>query len=207
MTKILLIRHGHVEGIKPERFRGRADVPLTDRGIAEAKAVARHIASTWRPTKVYTSPMKRCIDTGGAIAQACHVDSEVLTDLNDIDYGLWQWRAYEEVQRTEPQLFTIWFATPQFMRFPMGESLQELVARGANALRLVIEHHSEHTIVLVGHDSVNRAMLLQLLDQPLSAYWRLEQEPCCVNEIHVAERRVRVIRMNETGHLAGIARD
>jgi hypothetical protein len=28
MTKILLIRHGHVEGIRPPRFRGRADLPL-----------------------------------------------------------------------------------------------------------------------------------------------------------------------------------
>jgi phosphoserine phosphatase len=207
VTKILLIRHGHVEGIKPERFRGRADVPLTDRGAAEAKAVAQHIASTWRPTKVYTSPMKRCIDTGGAIAQACHVDAEVLADLNDIDYGLWQWRSYEEVQQTEPQLSSVWFTTPQFMRFPRGESLQELVARGADALRLVIEHHSDDTIVLVGHDSINRAMLLQLLDQPLSAYWRLAQEPCCINEIDIAERRVRVVCMNETSHLAGIARD
>jgi phosphoserine phosphatase len=207
VTKILLIRHGHVEGIKPERFRGRADVPLTNRGVTEAKAVAQHIASTWRPTKVYTSPMKRCVDTGGAIAHACHLDTEILADLNDIDYGLWQWRSYEEVRQTEPHLFTVWFATPHFMRFPKGESLQELVARGANVLRSVIEHHFDDTIVLVGHDSVNRAVLLQLLDQPLSAYWRLAQEPCCINEIDIAERRVRVVRMNETGHLAGIARD
>jgi phosphoserine phosphatase len=207
VTKILLVRHGHVEGINPERFRGRADVPLTDRGAAEAKAVAQHIASSWRPRKVYTSPMKRCVDTGGAIAQACHVDTEAVTDLNDIDYGLWQWRTYEEVQQTEPLLFSIWFATPQFVRFPKGESLQELVARGANVLRLVVMHHSDDTIVLVGHDSINRAMLLQLLDQPLSAYWRLAQAPCCINEIDIAERRVRVVRVNETGHLAGIAGD
>jgi phosphoserine phosphatase len=206
VTKILLVRHGHVEGIKPERFRGRADVPLTDRGAAEAKAVAQHISSNWRPIKVYTSPMKRCVDTGGAIAQACHIDTEVLTDLNDIDYGLWQWRTYEEVQQIEPHLFSVWFGTPQYMRFPNGESLQQLVARGADALRLVVDHHSDDIIVLVGHDSINRAMLLQLLDQPLSAYWRLAQEPCCINEIDIAQKRVRVIRMNETGHLAGIAR-
>ena len=32
MTKILSVRHGHVEGIDPERFRGRADLPLTEQG-------------------------------------------------------------------------------------------------------------------------------------------------------------------------------
>ena len=40
LAKLLLIRHGHVEGIMPERFRDRADLPLTSRGIAEAQAVA-----------------------------------------------------------------------------------------------------------------------------------------------------------------------
>ena len=207
MIRILLIRHGHVEGIKPERFRGRADVPLTDSGVSEAAAVAGRIASAWRPIKVYTSPMKRCIDTGGAIAKACQVDAEILDDLNDIDYGAWQWKSYEEIQRAEPQRFTIWFARPPFTRFPDGESFQELVARSADALRLVVGRHSDDTVVLVAHDSVNRALLLQLLDQPLSAYWRLSQEPCCINEICIAGGEVHVVRINETAHLSGIAGD
>jgi len=207
MIRILLIRHGHVEGIKPERFRGRADVPLTDRGVSEAAAVAGRIASAWRPIKVYTSPMKRCIDTGGAIAEACQVDAEILDDLNDIDYGAWQWKSYEEIQRAEPQRFAIWFARPPFTRFPDGESFQELVARSADALRLVVGSHSDDTVVLVAHDSVNRALLLQLLDQPLSAYWRLSQEPCCINEICITGGEVHVVRINETAHLSGIAGD
>ena len=37
MTKILLTRHGHVEGIKPERFRGREPLDLTARGRADAR--------------------------------------------------------------------------------------------------------------------------------------------------------------------------
>jgi phosphoserine phosphatase len=72
------------------------------------------------------------------------------------------------------------------MRFPNGESLQDSVARSADALRLAIGRHPDDTVVLVAHDSVNRTTLLQLLDQPLSAYWRLAQEPCCINEIDVA---------------------
>jgi len=44
MTKIILTRHGHVEGIEPERFRGRAELPLNARGLHEAKAVAKAVA-------------------------------------------------------------------------------------------------------------------------------------------------------------------
>ena len=81
------------------------------------------------------------------------------------------------------------------------------MARTADALRFVLERHAATTdsVVLVGHDSVNRALLLQLLDQPLSSYWRVAQSPCTLNEIDIAERRVLVLRINETRHLDGIA--
>jgi len=201
MTKILLTRHGHVDGIKPERFRGREPLALTERGRAEAQAVAARIAAAWRPGKIYTSPMGRCIDTGAAIAKACGIAADVCPDLNDIDYGAWQFKTFEHANSEDPDLFDAWFATPQFVRFPNGESLQDLVARAANALRLVLSRHPKETIVMVGHDSVNRALLLELLDQPLSAYWRIAQAPCCLNEIDVTGGTIRVQRINETRHL------
>src|SRR5262249_58599553 len=98
VTKILLIRHGHVEGITPERFRGRADVALTAQGMAEARAVARRLASGWRPVKVYHSPLARAVVTGVEIAHACQVPADVLEGLADIDYGAWQWMTHEEAK-------------------------------------------------------------------------------------------------------------
>ena len=85
-----------------------------------------------------------------------------------------------------------------------SESLQDLVGRSADALRFVREQHKDDTVVLVTHDSVNRASLLLLLDQPLSAYWRLEQSPCALNEITLTSARIRVERVNDTCHLSGL---
>jgi probable phosphoglycerate mutase len=202
MTKILLTRHGHVDGIKPERFRGRAPLDLTERGRADALAVARRIAGgAWQPRKIYTSPMGRCIATGEAIAKACGIGAEICDDLNDIDYGAWQFKTFDEARNADANLFAAWFAMPHLVRFPNGESLQDLVARAANVLRFVLERHPDDTIVLVGHDSVNRALLLELLDQPLSAYWRVAQEPCCLNEIDIDAGKVCIRRINETAHL------
>jgi phosphoserine phosphatase len=203
MMKIILTRHGHVEGINPERFRGRTDLSLTELGEAQARAVAARVASTWAPSVVYTSPMRRCLATAEAIAAMCRVSAEILEDLNDLDYGEWQWRSFAEVRAASPQLFSTWFATPHLIRFPGGESLQDLVARTADALRLVIARHGQatDTVVLVGHDNVNRALLLQLLDQPLSAFWLIQQHPCAINEIEINDGRVRVLRVNETAHL------
>lgn len=200
-TTMLLVRHGHVPGISPERFRGRTDIELTDRGIAEAHQTAHWIARFWQPTIVYTSPLKRCIDTGAAIAKQCNVSAEILASLNDLDYGDWQWQTRDTIAAESPVLYRRWCMTPHLMRFPKGESLQELAARAADALRLAMEKHPAETIVMVTHDSVNRALLLQVLDQPLSAYWKLAQDPCAINEIALAPDRVVVMRVNETAQL------
>lgn|SRR5215831_2691491 len=201
MTKVLLDRHGHVEGISPERFRGRTDLALTERGEREAVAVAHRIASCWQPKAIYTSPLKRCIATAMAISAVCGTPTHVLSELSDIDYGDWQFKTYEEVKTAFPALFAAWLAAAHLIRFLRGESLQDLVARSANALRSILERHPDETVVAVAHDSVNRVLLMQLLDQPLSSYWRVAQDPCCVNEIEIDGAVVRVGSINETSHL------
>lgn len=203
MTRILLTRHGHVDGIKPARFRGRAELPLTSHGLAQADALAARIAAHWKPAAVYTSPLQRCVVTGGKIAVACRIAASVHGGLGDIDYGAWQMRTHEEVSAETPEAYRLWREKPHLARFPGGESLQDVVARTADVLRMVLARHATDTVVLVGHDSVNRALLLQLLDQPLSAYWRLAQDPCTLNEIEVlVAGDVRIERINDTSHLS-----
>jgi broad specificity phosphatase PhoE len=201
LTCIVLVRHGHVEGIEPVRFRGRMDVPLSDLGRRQAGATATAIARRWRFVAVYTSPMGRCVETGRIIAAPEGMEVCQLGDLNDLDYGEWQWKTNEEVRAASPELYERWLTAPQSVRFPGGESLQDLMARTAEALRFVTELHPSQTVVMVGHDSVNRALLMQMLAQPLSAYWRLAQSPCGINEIEMEDGRARVLRMNETAHL------
>jgi probable phosphoglycerate mutase len=69
MTKIILVRHGHVEGISPERFRGRADLALTPQGLRQAEATARRIEASWTPAALYASPLSRCRATAEAIGR------------------------------------------------------------------------------------------------------------------------------------------
>lgn len=201
MTRILLTRHGHVEGIKPKRFRGRAELSLTDLGERQADRLAARIAARGKPAAIYSSGLQRCVVTAEKIGRACGVAVAVHAGLMDLDYGAWQMRVQDEVKSEAPELFALWHAAPQLMRFPGGESLQDLLARTSDALRFVLERHVGQTVLLMGHDSVNRALLLQLLDQPLSAYWKLAQDPCCLNEVQIDGARIQVLRINDTSHL------
>lgn len=201
MTKILLVRHGHVEGIKPERFRGRQDIPLSEQGLTESRTVAQYIALHWHPTAIYASPLQRCVRTGEEIALRCGTYVRKIEELQDLDYGDWQWRTHAEVNALWPEQSELWRKAPHRMRFPQGESLQDLSKRVADCLRLILQRHENETVIVVGHDSGNRVLLLELLGMPLSAYWHLAQDPCGVSEIDVSAHGAKAIRINETQHI------
>lgn len=202
--KLILTRHGHVEGIAPERFRGRMDLALTERGQDEARQLGRRTAAQWSPAAIFCSPLKRCVVTAQEIGAACKVAPQPLETLNDIDYGAWQFETHAAMKARFPELHDDWLSAPERVRFPEGESLQDVAARAADALRSILAAHHENTVVIVAHDSVNRVMLCQLLGLPLAAYWRFAQSPCCINEIDIDKRSVRLIRMNATEHLEGL---
>ena len=201
MTKVILVRHGHVEGISPERFRGRADLMLTPVGHREAEATARRIRATWTPAAVYSSPLNRCLATGEAIGKPLGLAPNPLPGLVDIDYGEWQGLTPDEVRSRWPAELDAWYRAPHWATIPGGETLQDVQTRTVSVLRNVIRRHASDVVVVIGHDSVNRVILLHALDLPLSRYRRLGQDPCAINEIDFLEEGSTVRSVNETYHL------
>ncbi|KAB7774359.1 histidine phosphatase family protein [Xanthomonas sp. LMG 12462] len=204
MTTLILTRHGHVDWIAPERFRGRAELPLSQLGELQAAALATRVAQSWTPHAIYTSPLSRCVRTGAAIAQATGVPTRTLDDLSDIHYGQWQGLTHEEVAARWPDIARTWFAMPDLAVIPGGETLADVLVRAMRVLQNILHHHSGQTVVLVGHDSINRVLLLQCLGLPLRRYWRIKQEPCCVNQIVIEENDFTLYRLNETHHTLGL---
>jgi broad specificity phosphatase PhoE len=201
MTKIILVRHGHVEGISPERFRGRADLELTEEGRRQAEATARSIQASWSPAALYTSLLSRCRTTAETIGRPLGLTPTPVPGLIDIDYGEWQGLTPDEVGRKWPEALDTWYRAPHWAAIPGGESLQDVLTRTVATLRDVIGRHPRDTVVLVGHDSVNRVILLHALDLPLSRYRRLGQDPCAINEIEFSKDEFTVRSVNGIDHL------
>ena len=204
MVRIILARHGHVDWLAPERFRGRAELPLSDLGRRQAQAVARYIAATWKPDAVYTSPLGRCRETGAEIAAPFRLELRPVDGLADIDYGEWQGLTRDEAQERWPDETELWFRTPHIAAIPGGETLAALLSRTSAALRDILWRHPDQSVVLVGHDSVNRVLLLFALEAPLSRYWHLRQEPCAVNELFFDNDSFIIGSINQTQHLSGL---
>jgi phosphoserine phosphatase len=201
MTRLILVRHGHVQGISPERFRGRAELPLTELGRREAELTAARIAASWQPAAIYTSPMSRAVDTGAAIGKPLGLSASAMPGLNDIDYGEWQGLTNNEVRARWADELDIWHRHPDWATIPRGETLQQVLTRAVAALREVLRRHPDDTVVLVAHDSVNRVLLLHALELPLSRYWHFKQNPCCINELDFGPDGFTILGINQTDHL------
>jgi broad specificity phosphatase PhoE len=203
-TTIVLVRHGHVPGIEPPSFRGRVDLPLTDLGLRQAALTGHYLATHVRPSVAYASPLSRCMRTAEAIVRPDRVPVSPLPDFVDIDYGDWQGKTFDEVRGQAASAFSDWMLRPQLAAIPNGETLHGVGARVARVMRHLLVRHQGETVLLVGHESVNRVFLLLALELPLSRYWQLCQDPCAVNLLTYADRGWTVRCVNETAHLASL---
>jgi len=205
MTKIILVRHGHVEGISPERFRGRADLALTPEGRRQAEATARRIEASWTPTALYASPLSRSLTTAEAIGRPFGLAPTPLPGLMDIDYGEWQGLTADEVGHKWPEALDTWQHAPHWAAIPGGESLQDvLTPRGRGAARgdrAASERYGRAGRARQRH----RIILLHALELPLSRYRRLGQDPCAINEIDFTAGELTVRSVNGTYHLRGLS--
>jgi len=203
MTLIVLVRHGQTEWNRVERFRGQADVPLEETGLAQAEATAQRIAAEWRPVAVYSSPLSRAVKTAEAIARQFGLSVQIHRGLTDINYGQWQGLTPDEARERWPELVDAWYRTPETAQIPGGETLNNLRVRTMEAVRELAARHLGKTIVLVGHTVVNRAILLGVLGLRNHRFWRLRQDTCAINVLEVDGDNYTLVSMNDTCHLKG----
>jgi len=201
MTRFILVRHGQTEWNRIERFRGRADVPLNEMGLAQAEATGRRVAQAWQPAAIYVSPLSRAVQTAEAIARHFGLPLQVHPGLADIDYGEWQGLTPDQVKERWPDNYQAWYHAPHTARIPGGETLDALRARGMAAVHELATRHEGQTVVLVGHTVINRVLLLGVLGLGNERFWRLRQDTCAINVFETDGADFTLVSLNDTCHL------
>ncbi|MFA9556399.1 histidine phosphatase family protein [Evansella sp. AB-rgal1] len=87
--EILVVRHGESLGDIEQRHEGRADLPLTEKGIEQALLAAKWIQHNYPPTKIITSPLQRASKTAAIISsEATGVPVQTSEELMEWNNGL-----------------------------------------------------------------------------------------------------------------------
>ena len=197
---MVLVRHGETEWNRVERFRGRTDIELNGTGRRQARAAAQRL-SDWQIGAIYSSPLKRALQTAQPIAEACGLGVAVLEGIADVDYGAWAGLSGEEARVQYPDAYQTWVHTPLLARFPQGESLRQVQARSWSALEEISSAHEGETILLVSHVVVNRVLICSALGLVEDAFWRIGQDNAAINVLQGANGRYLVLLLNDTCHL------
>jgi probable phosphoglycerate mutase len=207
ITSIILVRHGQTNWnpdgsiTSVERFRGRADVPLNNIGLAQAEATGQRVAAGWKPAAVYASPLSRAVKTAKAIAKHFDLPVQSYPGLVDIDYGEWQGLTPDEARQRWPEQVDNWYNHPEKALIPAGETLADLRSRAMQTVNELATRHPGQTIVLVGHTVINRIILLDVLGLGNERFWHIRQDTCAINIFEATAGDFVLVTLNDTCHL------
>ncbi len=207
-TRIVLIRHGQTtwnEGAGQERFRGHTDLPLDDTGHAQARALAHQLEQE-PMAAIYTSPLLRARQTIAPLAerlQSKGIAVNAHPALLDINYGRFQGLTHAEASEAFPEQYALWRTMPSRTHFPEGERLADVQARLLALLEEMKGRHPGQTVVLVGHQMVNKVLSCTLLGLDLDQIWRIRQDTAGIDVFQQVKGTWHTLRLNDTCHLIG----
>ncbi|MFC6022729.1 bifunctional RNase H/acid phosphatase [Plantactinospora solaniradicis] len=205
-TRLLLLRHGETEYTQRGRYSGRGDVPLSDRGLAQAGAAARRVAGLVSSVAaVVSSPLSRCTSMAGIIAGGLGgVPLVVEPDLIECDFGEWEGRTFAEVRERWPAELDAWLASPAVAP-PNGESFVEVTTRVNRATAKLLASYPGETVVVVSHVSPVKIALRDALAATDAFLHRLYLDPAGLSIMDIwPDGGMAVRTVNDTAHLAGI---
>jgi broad specificity phosphatase PhoE len=159
---LYLVRHGETDwNLEPVRCQGWADVPLNERGRAQARELGRslagrgielvvtsHLARARETAELVRDELERALEashkaagsgvdgeTAHAPGLTTHVELRVDERLAETDRGLWESRAFADIVREDPDTWREYKDHPETFTFPEGESLAAQQHRVLEAVR------------------------------------------------------------------------
>jgi broad specificity phosphatase PhoE len=175
MGDMVLIRHGQTEWSRTRRHTGLTDIPLTEEGERQARAL-RPLLAAREVGRVVTSPLRRAART--AELAGLRVD-ETDPDLTEWDYGGYEGITTADIRVGRPGWY-LWHdgIVPGGPGHP-GESVEQVgerVDRVLDRLTPLLDGGGGADVVLVAHSHVLRVLTARWLGLPpaAGALFRLE---------------------------------
>ncbi len=200
-TTTILLRHGQTPLSDEKRFAGTGDVPLTEKGVAQAKAAAAALAARGGIDEIVTSPLRRARRTAAEVAAATGLPVRVEDALRETDFGKWEGLSFAEARDQWPAEVTAWLAEPAAPP-PGGESVTDTGLRVAAALDALLATSPGRTLLIVSHVTPIKSLVTRALLAPPAAMHRMYLDVASLCEIDWYPDGRGVLRsFNDTAHL------
>ena len=205
MVEIVLVRHGETDWNAGEVFRGRADVDLNETGRQQAELLGEYLRSE-KIDFVYSSPLQRAMKSAAAIAAYHRLKVNSISNLIDFDFGEWQGKSLKEVKAQYPELYRDWMDTPEQVRIPGGECLEDVSGRVMSFVEDAVMRCGDGRIVLVSHRVVCKVLICGLLGMDNSHFSNIRIDNCGVTRFDCGDGRLLLTTHNDTSFLKPVHR-
>lgn len=95
--EIFVVRHGETKANRENKLQGHWDTPLTEQGNKQAKTIASELSDDTFDI-LFSSPLKRALDTAKILAQEANTDIRIAEQLKEMCYGDWEGKSKDELR-------------------------------------------------------------------------------------------------------------
>ncbi|MGL4254596.1 MAG: histidine phosphatase family protein [Fusobacteriaceae bacterium] len=172
MGKLILVRHGETELNREKKFFGWLDPSLNKTGKHQAFLAGKKIEKILEgkeSVKIYTSPLKRALETCGEM-RIDKFTKEIAHDLKEINFGIFEGLSYEEILEKYPQESKVAFTQWEDYDFQIGESPRKLQGRVISFIERELDLKGIN--IIVTHWGVINSILSYFFSKDLEAYWK-----------------------------------
>lgn len=153
---ILLIRHGETDWNAQNRVQGHIDIPLNEKGKAQARALAELIVQNHPDLAfIYSSDLDRAYATAQETAERFKMKIDKRPNFREMHYGEAEGKTYEE----RKQLYD--------SHIPQSETRIQLLERMKNELEKIVVSHLGQKIAIFSHGRAIKTLMEDCLDQEI----------------------------------------
>lgn len=188
---LYLLRHGETESSRTGGYCGRTDIELSPSG----RLMAEDFAAAYQAhpfAGVYVSPLSRTRATADPLCRSAGLELHLREGLRELDYGEWEGKSPEEVNRDHSRDYLRWLADAGWNAPTGGERGVDVGVRALAVLEEIWRGHADGDVLVVSHKATLRIILCHLLGIDLGRYR---------DRVHIPVASLAVVEMREHGPL------
>lgn len=200
-TTLFLVRHGETKWNALGKFQGCKDIELSEEGLFQAKLLKDKFENSF--DYIYSSPLKRALDTANIICSNKDIKPEIEPSLREINFGEWEGLTQKEIKELYPENFNHWKTDELIAPLCGGDlSLKMASIRASEAILRIINKHKNKKIMIVCHGGIIKAGLIGLFDWKMTMYHQIILGNTSICKLSFDDTlNPTIITLNDTSHL------
>ena len=185
--KLYFVRHGETDMNARNMFYGWYDADINAKGISQAEEL-REAFRDIHIDKIYSSDLKRALHTAQIIADGRPV--EIVPDLREMAYGIWENRTWESMTESDRELLKKWRYDWLNLEIPEGETFMGFYDRVTKGLDKIVKENKGKHVLVVSHNGALSAMHCHLTGAGPKGFWNFNSKQGHYSAVWVSEKKL-----------------